>query len=137
MKKVLGLLLLVVFLPGCFITITPSLVPAPPDDEKSSHYRSTYASDYPKPEWVGRTSYWEEKEFMYAVGVIPESEGYDFSIRLRISEMEGKKRLLFANNVCHGVIVGGIPLQTWVAANGTIYTLVRGERIIPREKCKP
>ncbi|MBI5913241.1 hypothetical protein HY839_02240 [Candidatus Azambacteria bacterium] len=134
MKKVLGLLLFIIFLPGCFITIVPSLVPPPP---KEAVRRSSYASDYPKPAWVNRTSYWEEKEFMYAVGVIPESEGYDFSIRLRISEMEGKKQLLLANNICHGIIVGGIPLQTWVSADGTIHTLVRGERIIPREKCKP
>lgn len=134
MKKTFLLVLFVVFLSGCFITVTPSLVPPPPDEAAR---RSSYASDYPRPAWVGRTSYWEEKEYMYAVGVVPESEGYDFSIRSRISEMEGKRRLLLANNVCHGVLVGGIPLQMWVSADGTIYTLVRGEKIIPREQCKP
>lgn len=131
MQVFLALFSLLAFLPGCFAVTSESSHASPKE------YRSPYVSDNQKPAWVGRVSYWEENGSMYAIGVVPESEGYDFSIRLRISEMEGKESLLRANAVCRGVIIGGSPIQTWVSTDGTIYTLVRGKRIIPQEKCKP
>lgn len=131
MRLLLALFSILAFLPGCFSVTAASSQTSPKE------YHSPYASDYQRPVWVGRASYWEEKGYMYAVGIVPESEGYDFSIRLRISEMEGKGSLLRANAICRGIIVGGVPVQTWVSTDGTIYTLVRGEMIIPRAKCKP
>lgn len=134
MKKIVFLLCLLVLSAGCAISIVPATAPEPVQKE----YRSTYASDSPIPEWVKRKErYWKDGKYMYAVSVIPESEAHDFEVRLRYSDIEGKLLLLRANGVCDGVIVGGIMLRSWVAPNGTIYSLMRGEEIIPRKKCNP
>lgn len=135
MKKIALLFYLLIFSAGCgTIVIAPANDPVPAQKE----YRSTYASDFPMPEWVKRKDrYWKDGKYMYAVSVIPESEAYDFTVRLRYSDIEGKLQILRANGVCDGVIVGGIMLRSWVAPDGTIYSLVRGEEVIARKKCKP
>lgn len=130
MRKILLLLLLVIFLPGCFITITPSLVPAPPnnnDDEEETHYRSPLASESPMPEWVKRI-YWTDGDFMYAVGITREKEAKDFDVRLRMAEFDAVATILKINKLSKARLTGKLRMETWISPGGTTFMLVRTDR---------